>query len=555
MNVIFIVQRGELEIKALLLAWSLRQSHGKRLSLYAACPEHADWGEIATATHEALQRLGVQVVRFKPGFAPHYPIGNKVGLLKLLPEGEPGLFLDSDMLSLERWEPETLLRGCAVAAKPADLGTWGNEQRWQQVYALAGVAMPQRRVRLTVSGQLGLPYFNAGVVAAREPGLLGEAWLAATRQLHDCDMDIGERYPWLDQIALPVAMAQQDSWRALDETWNFPAHLRTLGSARVNLCHYHQPGVILRESRLRRLFAMACRAVPRIAELAVEHEGWRVLMQVEGAPWFRSARRRDFLITGIPRSGTSLVCSLLDRQSRWLVVNEPVEVFDLLEQRPDASGLALMHAQLRERIYRGEPIFNKVVNGKVVSDTVLRDERVLYHPELGSNDFWLGSKNTLVYTAALPLIHNLGWPVLATVRHPLDSLASWRNTFDHLREARVDTFAVANPSFAGWSSSQRVALEEIVRQSDAALRRVLLWRLLVRALLDNAHWLTLWRYEDLTADIPGHMRRFNRLMGYRGARAVMEARNRHRGKDRDVLERQLLGDLCAEELRELKYEL
>lgn len=555
MNVIFIVQRGELELKALLLAWSLRQSHGKRLTLFAACPDYADWGEVAAGTRAALQQLAVQLVSFTPEFAPHYPIGNKVGLLKLLPEGEPGMFLDSDMLSLQRWQPESLLADCAVAAKPADVGTWGDEQRWQQVYSLAGLDLPERRVRLTVSGQLSLPYFNAGVVAARKPEQFGPAWLAATRQLHDCDLEIGERYPWLDQIALPIAMAQQETWRGLDEAWNFPAHLRALGTADVNLCHYHHPGVILREPRLRHLFRKACKALPYLADLASKHEQWQPLLKHEGTPWLRLPGRRDFLITGIPRSGTSLLCNLLDGQSRWLVVNEPVEVFDLLAQRPDASGLGLMHAQLRERIFRGEPIFNKVDNGKVVSDTALRDERVAYHPQVGSNDFWLGSKNTLVYLAALPMIRELNWPVVATVRHPLDSLASWRNTFDHLREARVDTFAVANPAFKGWSNAQRAALAEITCQPDAALRRVLLWRLLARVLLDNAHWLKLWRYEDLTTDVAGHVRQFNRIMGYRGKTAYTETRNRRRSRDGDVLERQMLGDLCAQELRELKYEL
>lgn len=555
MNVIFIVQRGELELKALLLAWSLRQSHGKHLNLFAACPDYADWGEIAEATQAALKQLAVKLVHFKPEFAPHYPIGNKVGLLKLLPEDEQGMFLDSDMLSLQRWKPEDLLDGCAVAAKPADLGTWGDEQRWQQVYSLAGLDLPERRVRLTVSGQLSLPYFNAGVVVASRPEQFGETWLAATRLLHDCDLKIGERYPWLDQIALPVAMAKQDDWRGLDEAWNFPAHLRALGTTDVNLCHYHHPGVILREPRLRHLFRRACKALPYMADLARKHEHWQPLLKHEGMPWLRLPRRRDFLITGIPRSGTSLLCSLLDGQSRWLVVNEPIEVFDLLAQRPDASGLGLMHAQLRERIFRGEPIFNKVDNGKVVSDTALRDERVAYHPQVGSNDFWLGSKNTLVYLAALPMIRELNWPVVATVRHPLDSLASWRNTFDHLREARVDTFAVANPAFKGWSNAQRAALAEITCQPDAALRRVLLWRLLARVLLDNAHWLKLWRYEDLTTDVAGHVRQFNRIMGYRGKTAYTETRNRRRSRDGDVLERQMLGDLCAQELRELKYEL
>lgn len=74
-------------------------------------------------------------------------------------------------------------------------------------------------------------------------------------------------------------------------------------------------------------------------------------------------------------------------------------------------------------------------------------------------------------------------------------------------------------------------------------------------LLDNAHWLKLWRYEDLTTDVAGHVRQFNRIMGYRGKTAYTETRNRRRSRDGDVLERQMLGDLCAQELRELKYEL
>lgn len=555
MNIVFVVQRGELELKALLLAWSLRRSHGRALNLYAACPQYADWGEICEQTREALELLSVQLLVFTPAFAPHYPIGNKLGLLGMLPPDEPGLFLDSDMLSLDAWAPADLLGDFAVAAKPADMGTWGDEARWRKVYALANLELPARRVRLSVSGQLSLPYFNAGVVAARQPREFSQAWLEAAQLLHTCDLELGERFPWLDQIALPLAMSKQSSWCAIDERWNFPAHLRPLGVRRVSLCHYHTPGVILREARLLRLFRKACAEMPHIAALVAQYPHWSVLLQCEGAPIFLRPRRRDFLITGIPRSGTSLICSLLDRQSRSLVVNEPLELFDLVEQRSDASGIELLHAHVRELIYRGEPITNKVENGQVISDTKMLDKRAIYHPQLTSNDFWLGSKNTLVYLASLTRIRALGWPVLASVRHPLDSLASWRNTFDHLREANVGSFAVANPKFGAWSAEQRTAMNEIACQSDASLRRVLLWRMLARTLLDNAEWITLWRYEDFTSDMSGHVRRFNRLMGYRGRVARIEGRNRLRLKERDPLERSLLGDLCAAELRELRYEL
>src|SRR5690554_2033805 len=135
LQVVFVIQAGELALKALLLASSLRHKLGQEVRLVAACPQHADWGRLDTATLAVLRQLDIELVPFVPSFAPEYPIGNKIDALGLLEEERPSVFLDSDMLCLSSFTVEQLLpdsagRKLSLAAKPADLRTWGSDQQW-----------------------------------------------------------------------------------------------------------------------------------------------------------------------------------------------------------------------------------------------------------------------------------------------------------------------------------------------------------------------------------------------------------------------------------------
>lgn len=619
MNLVFVCQRGELELKALLLACSLRATHGANLRLFAACPDYHDWGHLHPHTDNLLGRLGVTRLNFVPPFGESYPIGNKLAALALLPDDEPGCFLDSDMLSLSGWNLTGLLAQTVSAAKPADLATWGKrlvdqdagqdnstsdataaqsqtqsqnqtqtqaqaqgQDAWSAVYAALKQPLPQRRVRTTVSGELSQPYFNAGVVASCRPYTLAQYWLEFARTIAAQEPPLPNLYPWLDQITLPAAMAVTGPWQTLTEEFNFPAHVRPLGDLPVALCHYHTPGVIMREPRLWAVILEAMGQHPQLLELAARFPGWTPVVNavrasqaaatqpaVAPAPELSAtvtpapaillppakSLPRDFIITGVPRSGTSYISSLLDSQQDWLVLNEPVEIFEQLFTRPDASGVALCHQVYRERVLHDLPIQNKVEGGKVITDTAKRDERVWYKPELTRGDFWLGSKNTLAYTSALDHLLQLGWPIIAMVRHPLDSLASWRNTFGHLAHAQVDQIAVTNPDYGGWRNWQRKALLEIAQQNDAAVRRVLLWRMLARTFIQARDDILLWRYEDLVNDPAAHLEQINRRLGYSSVDLPEPSSLRARTKHYDEQERDLLGDLCGAELRALSYQL
>ena len=244
---------------------------------------------------------------------------------------------------------------------------------------------------------------------------------------------------------------------------------------------------------------------------------------------------------------------MLDSQHNWLVINEPSEIFSQLQSRTDASGIALYYAECRERILSGQPIANKVKDGKVIEDTAILDRQEMYIPKIERCDFWLGSKNTLAYMASLENLVKLDWPIIAMIRNPVDTLASWRNTFSHLAEAKVSNFPVAHPNFIAWSTQQREALLEIDGQPEAAMRRVLLWRLLARTLLAQESKIHLWRYEDLINSPVELLQGFNKQLNFQDAIAVPQAKIKKRDQNYDATEHQMLFDLCFEELKYFKY--
>jgi len=552
-NIVFVCQKGELELKSILLAWSLRKSHGKNIQLYAAIPNYKDWADISEETKKLFGVFFVDVKHFIPIFGEAYAIGNKISALGLLPSNEPGCFLDSDMLSLSAWDIDDVLAGKVSAAKPADLGTWGDLLAWERVYARAAMPVPERRVRLTVSRTLSLPYFNAGFVATQNPIELAAQWREYAALLNSKAAGIENKYPWLDQISLPIAIQKIGTWYSLTEFYNFPAHLRALNDSDIGMCHYHSPSVILREPRLRALFEAAVREFPSIAKMAMEFNNWIPLLSCKMPNVAYKSCDRNFLITGIPRSGTSYLTSLLDSQNNWLVINEPSEIFNQLQSRTDSSGIELYYAECRERILSGQPIANKIKDGKVIEDTAVIDQRETYHPPIARSDFWLGSKNTLAYMASMEHLTKLHWPIIAMIRNPLDTLASWRNTFNHLTEARVANLPIANPDFPAWATWQRQSLLEIDAQSNAALRRVLLWRLLARTLLHYQDHLLLWRYEDLTENPARLINSLNAQLNYDGQVNAAITSSRKRVNEYDCAEREMLMDLCAAELVEFKY--
>ena len=513
----FICQQGDIEIQSLLLAASLKRFLRCEHELVAAVPTPAErWGAPDASTLQQLEEMGARIVHITNEIDPNYPIGNKVSCLRIHTEADKQIFMDSDMLCLRKFNDQSRF-ALPFNAKPADLATFTTDvETWQKVYAAADAVMPRLRMPATVSGDFTPPYFNAGFIAVQSKIGFGDTWLDCCKRI-DTDPEISNKRPWLDQIALSAAIQKLGlSYDCLDESYNYPAHLKPLDARRLPcFCHYHFPEVIRREPLLNALIKEIAKQYPAIGQIIASHPKWSTLLEnyrgISKPPlWRRLIMPRkaqpspppELIITGIPRSGTSYLCNLLHRIENCVVINEPSEIFEPLINQSVPWKIATFYKDIRRDILDGKPIKNKLDKGKVVEDTLIKDKITTYTPRVTIPDFILATKNTLTYLARLDAIQR-AMPharVVACVRNPIDTIASWKTSFPHLKEADINRFPVGHPDDPWLCGRQRKGAAYIAGVEDAAERRSALWRYLAELILAQAKNLILVRYEELVVD-------------------------------------------------------
>lgn len=241
----------------------------------------------------------------------------------------------------------------------------------------------------------------------------------------------------------------------------------------------------------------------------------------------------DLLITGIPRSGTSYACALLNGIDNTVIVNEPDEIFQILKQG-SAGTMKSFYDFTRGLINRGLPIQNKIVNGKYIEDTNDGDFRSLYKPEVSDASFVFGTKNTLIYLVTLRRLREQlpEAKIVAFVRHPFDSIASWKRVkFPHIR--------TASPLFLKdyVDAPLRDEIVGICQTPELETRYALLWNFLGMRIINCADELVLFKYEDFVAQPEQQLSDLYRSMGkniqFRSAVAPSQAR-KHEGMLSDL---------------------
>jgi Sulfotransferase family len=209
----------------------------------------------------------------------------------------------------------------------------------------------------------------------------------------------------------------------------------------------------------------------------------------------------DLILTGIPRSGTSYLCNLLHRYDNCVILNEPAEVAPALDGSILPWLPALFYRQIRRDVLMGVPIRNKLIDGKVTQDTAVGGEQKFYVPAVSSGDFVLGMKTTIPFLSRLPHLRRVmpSARLVACVRNPFDTIASWKTTFPHLRDADVEGVRIGNPRDLVLSAAQRTELERISAVPEPAMRRAAWWRYLAELVLESIEQVALVRYEQLVA--------------------------------------------------------
>lgn len=519
--IVFICQAGELEIKSSLLAASLCQNLDRfNVDIVAAVPAPEVWGDISATTRSLMDRLGIREVIVRSPFGKEYPIGNKISAIGVATDAPITIFLDSDILCMQKLDTSNLYTQ-GLKAKPADLSTFSNKKTsWHTIYSHLGLDVPAHRVLSTVSKQVMLPYFNAGVICVKSGQEFSSAWLRIAKHIDEAK-DVENKRPWLDQITLPVTVHFLNYvTEILGDAYNYPAHLKRIDESDVPiLCHYHSPEVISEEPSLTSRVRYLCDTYEELNALLSSDEKWSRLITNSGLSKksqkseyvlsrnvinfinrSRITPTRDFLITGLPRSGTSLLCNLLHKGENTIVINEPKEVFAALSHDPFCNELQLFYRKLRSNIVSGRPIENKLDgDGNVVEDTSAKDIRKMYLPSFRNNDFLLATKNPLAYITRLRVICDAipDMPKIVMIRHPLDVINSWTKNFEHLRNIDLSVIPFTSSDDKLLDFYQRNNLEQIRAQDHLPTRRALYFNYLAGLISRERERVTIIRYEDL----------------------------------------------------------
>jgi hypothetical protein len=222
-NILAILQGGRLAYEAVLLAASLRAAApGFAGTLYLAEPQPGPlWPadpRLPDAGHRALlESLGARILPFENRvFGASYPHGNKIEALAALPDA-PFLFLDTDSLVLgdigavpfDFTRPSASMRR-AWTWPQVELYGPDLDAIWGALYAKFGLDYASSLDPAQPAGHWTRNlYFNAGWFFAESPRDFGATFLRIARTIRDDpppELMFQSLDPWLDQVALPLAI-------------------------------------------------------------------------------------------------------------------------------------------------------------------------------------------------------------------------------------------------------------------------------------------------------------------------------------------------------------
>ncbi|VEN74641.1 hypothetical protein EPICR_40226 [Candidatus Desulfarcum epimagneticum] len=203
----------------------------------------------------------------------------------------------------------------------------------------------------------------------------------------------------------------------------------------------------------------------------------------------------NVMITGLPRSGTSYFCQLLNKIDNFAVINEPEDTRKYLTRDFDKKIVAF-YDLLRNKIKNKEPVYNKTVQDTFISG----GDRISWLPDgIRNDDFILATKKTFQYLFSLNKLFETQQEMKAVVlvRNPCHNISSWKKSFKHLREAAPGFFH--DPAFSSvfFTDEQMSFVSEISGQKNVSVKRCLLWVFAARCVINHMDKAVIIKYEDI----------------------------------------------------------
>ena len=244
---------------------------------------------------------------------------------------------------------------------------------------------------------------------------------------------------------------------------------------------------------------------------------------------------RNVIITGLPRSGTTLSCHLLNKLPNVVALHEPMPIRRLKgldEQRFVEDTVAFFERQ--RRMIREEGVaLSKTLDGKVPMNPLADKDaegvrqrqlngKTLEITNVSSDDFDLCIKHPTLFTARL---HQLRphFDCYALVRNPLSVLLSWRDSGMPIAAGKSGAIETLHPDFA----------ERLAAMTDVVDRQVALIDFFFAQYRDNIPGNVI-KYEDVIAS---GGRELTRITAAAGTLAEpLSSRNRRAiGEDPDAM--------------------
>ena len=142
----------------------------------------------------------------------------------------------------------------------------------------------------------------------------------------------------------------------------------------------------------------------------------------------------DYIVTGIPRSGTSLASVILSSSSNSICFNEI---------HYDIPTLPVFFTGMRERIHAGQSVVMRLEKDGTYSTDVLRGDskgmmaKVMIEGK--EHDLRLGSNVNVPYLNKISVLKSMNYKIVAVIRNPIFCIASWNSkAADGIPISRVD---------------------------------------------------------------------------------------------------------------------
>ncbi|MEW4267081.1 hypothetical protein ACLHWY_25470 [Priestia aryabhattai] len=198
--------------------------------------------------------------------------------------------------------------------------------------------------------------------------------------------------------------------------------------------------------------------------------------------------KKNLIVTGIPRSGTTLTTALVDSLSNSVCLSEPAWQGRFFKNTDDIKEVVQQieddFVNIRKKIVKQKPVEDRRDEGGLPltnyikysnnGETKKNKDTKSFILDVKNKNFLLGMKHNAHYTSILPqLAENNFFSVLAIVRHPIPTILSWHKVNFPISKGRLPGAEYFWPKIKKISSNNDPLLVKQVKIYDLFCKRYL----------------------------------------------------------------------------------